>query len=109
MTTARSCLLLTHHLPRTGRPLYSRVTMLHGAQLHAADLSRDCLRQIAEFDASNALVRSQAFATEREDRAGCFHGRWMARLEHDERLRYGVAQRVGARYHGGLDESLVLD
>src|SRR5678815_4182564 len=42
-------------------------SQLESAQLDAADLARDRLRQLGELDAPNAFVRGEALADEAED------------------------------------------
>ena len=81
-----------------------------GAQLHAADLSGDRLRQLGdELDAPHPLVRRELLAGEREDRRGQFARGLRAGHQDQVGLRHGHAQRVGAGHHGDFGHRLVLD
>ncbi len=67
---------------------------LDAAQLHAADLAGDGLRQVGELQAANALERREPFAGKDKDVAGRAGVRLMAFGEKDISLGYGQPQRI---------------
>ena len=79
------------------------------AQLDAADLARDRLRQNREFKPADPLVRSESGLAELENAARRLGVLLDSRPQHDERLRHGEPHRIGAGDDCGLRHSIVLE
>src|SRR5690349_4910891 len=77
----------------------SKSLLLEEAQLDAADLPGDRLRQLGELEAPDALVRGQSLAHEAEDLARHVRG-WCDAAQQHERLRDRQTQEVWTRHHG---------
>src|SRR5262245_37846161 len=79
------------------------------AQLDAADLAGDGLRQIEELDSAHALEWSEPLAREAQHRERHLSAWNHTRAQQQECLGYAQALIVGARHHRGFDDVGVLD